>query len=162
MQLHHSRIALADNVRAASAKLLQQRLAEAIDLKLQSKQAHWNVKGPDFIQLHELFDQVAMLAEGYVDLIAERITTLGGTAEGTLQAVQGRTSLETYPLDIFEGPAHVDRVAGALATFSRSLKAGIDETEGLGDVDTADLLTEVSRGVGKQLWFVEAHLQAER
>lgn len=160
--MHRSRISLADNVRAASAKMLQQRLAEAIDLKLQAKQAHWNVKGPDFIQLHELFDQTATLAEGYVDLIAERITTLGGTAEGTLQAVQGRTSLETYPLDIHEGPAHVDRVAAALGAFSRSLRAGIGEAEGVGDGDTADLLTEVSRGVGKQLWFVEAHLQAER
>ena len=160
--MHRSRISLADNVRAASAKILQQRLSEAIDLKLQAKQAHWNVKGPDFIQLHELFDQTATLAEGYVDLIAERITTLGGTAEGTLQAVQGRTSLKTYPLDIYEGPAHVDKVADALAVFSRSLRAGIDEADGVGDVDTADLLTEVSRGVGKQLWFVEAHLQAER
>ena len=160
--MHRSRTSLADNVRAASAKLLQPRLAEAIDLKLQAKQAHWNVKGPDFIQLHELFDQTATLAEGYVDLIAERITTLGGTAEGTLQAVRERTSLQAYPLDIYEGPAHLDKVANALAAFGKSVRAGIDEADGVGDVDTADLLTEISRGVGKQLWFVEAHLQAER
>ena len=159
--MHPSRIDLADNVRAEAAKLLQRRLVEAIDLKLQSKQAHWNVRGLHFFQLHELFDQTAQLVEGFSDLIAERITALGGTAEGTVQSVQSQTTLKPYPLDIVEGPAHVAALADALAAFGKSARNGIEEAEGIGDADTADLLTEVSRAIDKQLWFVEAHLQAE-
>jgi starvation-inducible DNA-binding protein len=140
--------------------LINQRLADVLDLQLQLKQAHWNVKGPHFIGLHELFDEIAESVEGYTDTIAERIVQLGGIAEGTARVVAGRSRLEEYPLTIADGRAHVEAVARALSTFGREARATIDEADALGDADTADLFTEVSRGIDKWLWFVEAHTQA--
>jgi len=140
--------------------LLNQRLADAVDLQMQLKQAHWNVKGPHFIGLHELFDDIDEAVESYVDLIAERIVQLGGIAEGTVRVSAERSRLEEYPLVIADGMAHVEAVAKALSTFGRETRASIDETASLGDADAADIFTEISRGVDKYLWFVEAHLQA--
>lgn len=142
--------------------LLNQRLADAVDLQLQMKQAHWNVKGPSFIGLHELFDKLDEAVESYVDTIAERITQLGGIAEGTVRVSAGRSRLEEYPLTIADGMAHVAAVAKALATFGRDVRASIDQANDLEDADTADLFTEVSRGIDKWLWFVEAHSQASK
>src|SRR6266436_4733453 len=142
--------------------LMNQRLADAVDLQMQMKQAHWNVKGPHFIGLHELFDQIDEAIEGYVDLIAERIVQLGGIAEGTARVAAARSRLEEYPLDIADGHAHVEAVAKALSTFGHEARKTIDEAEELGDADTADIFTEISRGIDKWLWFVEAHLQAEK
>ena len=142
--------------------LLNQRLADIIDLQTQLKQAHWNVKGPHFIGLHELFDKIAEEVESYVDLIAERIVQLGGIAEGTVRVAASRSRLEEYPLDIADGAAHVEAVARALSTFGREARMTIDETDGLDDADTADIFTEVSRGIDKWLWFVEAHTQASK
>lgn len=141
--------------------LMNLRLSSAIDLQLQMKQAHWNVKGPNFIGLHELFDKIDEAVEGYVDMIAERIVQLGGIAEGTIRVAAKRSRLSEYPLTISEGMAHVDAVATALATFGEEARATIGEAEELNDADTADLFTEVSRGVDKWLWFVEAHTQAK-
>src|SRR6476646_5856826 len=148
--------------RAELNKLMNQRLADAVDLQSQMKQAHWNVKGPHFIGLHELFDQVDEAVESYVDLIAERIVQLGGIAEGTARVAASRSRLEEYPLDIADGAAHVEAVARALSTFGHEARMTIDETAGLDDADTADLFTEVSRGIDKWLWFVEAHTQANK
>jgi len=142
--------------------LLNQRLADSIDLQLQLKQAHWNVKGPHFIGLHELFDQIDEAVESYVDLSAERIVQLGGIAEGTARVAAARSRLEEYPLDIADGHAHVEAVAKALSTFGHEARKTIDEAEGLGDADTADIFTEISRGIDKWLWFVEAHSQADK
>src|SRR5947199_1594200 len=140
--------------------LMNRRLADVVDLQMQMKQAHWNVKGPHFIGLHELFDQVAEEVETYVDMVAERIVQLGGIAEGTVRAAAARSRLEEYPLSIGDGSAHVEAVAKALSTFGREARMTIDEAETLGDADTADMFTEISRGIDKWLWFVEAHLQA--
>ncbi|MEY2602298.1 MAG: starvation-inducible DNA-binding protein [Verrucomicrobiota bacterium] len=142
--------------------LMNQRLADAVDLQLQLKQAHWNVKGPHFIGLHELFDQIDEAVEGYVDLIAERIVQLGGVAEGTVRASAERSRLEEYPLDIADGQAHVEAVSKALSTFGREARNTIDEAEDLDDANTADMFTEISRGIDKWLWFVEAHSQATK
>ncbi|HTH50116.1 MAG TPA: DNA starvation/stationary phase protection protein Dps [Candidatus Limnocylindria bacterium] len=142
--------------------LIGRRLADAIDLQMQLKQAHWNVKGPHFIGLHELFDKVAEEVEGYVDQIAERIVQLGGIAEGTVRVAARRSRLDEYPLQIAEGAAHVEAVARALSLFGREARNTIDETSALSDADTADLFTEISRGIDKWLWFVEAHTQATR
>ena len=142
--------------------LMNERLADAVDLQLQMKQAHWNVKGPHFIGLHELFDQIDEAVESYVDMIAERIVQLGGIAEGTVRVAAGRSRLEEYPLTIGDGAAHVEAVARALSTFGRTARMTIDETEALEDADTADLFTEISRGIDKWLWFVEAHSQASK
>lgn len=142
--------------------LMNQRLASAVDLQMQMKQAHWNVKGPSFIALHELFDQVDEAVESYVDLIAERIVQLGGIAEGTVRAAAARSRLAEYPRALADGSSHVEAVARALATFGQEARATIDEATALNDAGTADLFTEVSRGLDKWLWFVEAHSQATK
>lgn len=140
--------------------LMNLRLASAVDLQLQMKQAHWNVKGPSFIGLHELFDKIDEAVEGYVDMIAERIVQLGGIAEGTVRVAAMRSRLSEYPLTLSDGLAHVNAVATALSTFGEEARSTIGEAEELNDADTADLFTEVSRGIDKWLWFVEAHSQA--
>ena len=141
--------------------LMNQRLADAVDLQLQMKQAHWNVKGPHFIGLHELFDQIDEAVESYVDLIAERIVQLGGIAEGTVRVAAARSRLEEYPLTIADGRAHVEAVSRALSTFGGTARKTIDQADELADADTADMFTEISRGIDKWLWFVEAHQQGE-
>jgi starvation-inducible DNA-binding protein len=150
------------NRRSELNALMNKRLASAVDLQLQMKQAHWNVKGPNFIGLHELFDKVDEAVENYVDMIAERIVQLGGIAEGTVRVAAARSRLEEYPLSIAEGTAHVSAVASALAAFGHEARGTINEAEELDDADTADLFTEVSRGIDKWLWFVEAHAQASK
>ena len=152
---------LPKDVRVKAAKLLNERLADCIDLQTQTKQAHWNVKGPNFIALHELFDQINAAVEDYVDDIAERAVQLGGVAEGTARMVARRSSLEEYPA-VVDGRSHVEALSSALAAFGKLARKAIDDASGSGDLDTADLFTEVSRGTDKWLWFVEAHLQAER
>src|SRR2546422_9484138 len=142
--------------------LANQNLADAVDLQMQIKQAHWNVKGPHFIGLHELFDQIDEAVESYVDLIAERIVQLGGIAEGTVRVAAARSRLEEYPLNIADGHAHVEAVSKALSTFGRQARQTIDEAEELYDADTADIFTEISLGIDKWLWFVEAHSQATK
>jgi len=140
-------------------ELLNQRLADSIDLQTQCKQAHWNVKGPAFIALHKLFDEINENVEEYVDLIAERIVQLGGIAEGKVGVVTGRTSLVDYPLVLSKGAEHVAALSDALAAFGRTVRVGIEEMNELEDAGSADILTEISRGVDKWLWFVEAHQQ---
>ncbi len=142
--------------------LMNQRLADAVDLQMQMKQAHWNVKGPHFVGLHELFDHIDEAVEAYVDLIAERIVQLGGIAEGTVRIAGARSRLEEYPLTIADGQAHIRAVAKALAAFGHESRNTIDQADELGDADTADIFTEISRGIDKWLWFVEAHLQASK
>ncbi len=142
--------------------LMNQRLADAVDLQMQMKQAHWNVKGPHFIGLHELFDQIDEAVESYVDLIAERIVQLGGIAEGTVRVTAERSRLEEYPLFIADGQAHVEAVSKALSTFGHEARKTIAQADELEDADTADIFTEISRGIDKWLWFVEAHSQATK
>jgi starvation-inducible DNA-binding protein len=142
--------------------LLNQRLADAVDLQSQLKQAHWNVKGPNFIGLHKLFDEIYEAVADYVDMLAERVVQLGGVAEGTIRVAAARSRLDEYPLDQADGAAHVIAVSKGLATFGREVRLSIDEAAKLEDADTADLFTEISRGIDKWLWFVEAHSQATK
>jgi starvation-inducible DNA-binding protein len=160
-QLYRTKNDLPEEVRTRVIDRLNQRLADCIDLQTQCKQAHWNVKGPTFIALHELFDQIDEAVEGYADLIAERIVQLGGVAEGTARMVAGRSSLEEYPSRLAAGEEHVDALSTALATFGRLVRADIGEMNELDDDDSEDILIEISRGIDKWLWFVEAHEQAE-
>jgi starvation-inducible DNA-binding protein len=153
---------LPEATRVKVIELLNARLADCKDLQTQTKQAHWNVKGPNFIGLHELFDKINEEVDEYVDEIAERAVQLGGVAEGTARVVAKRSSLPEYPLNIADGRSHVEALSSALAAFGKGARKAINETNDLGDLDTADLFTEVSRGIDKWLWFVEAHLQAER
>lgn len=158
--MHKTKIDIKKGDREKIIEVLNARLADASDLKSQAKQAHWNVKGMSFIALHELFDQVATEAEAYTDLIAERITTLGGTALGTVRVAAANSSLSEYPLEIVDGADHVDALSSALADFGKKVRQNIDDMDEIGDKDTADIFTEVSRGIDKSLWFVEAHIQS--
>jgi starvation-inducible DNA-binding protein len=150
---------LASTTRHSASEMLNEHLADAIDLHLQAKQAHWNIKGPNFVGLHKLFDKVAAQADEYADLIAERAVALGGAARGTLQAVAAQSQLREYPLEPGDWRAHVRSMQDALATFGRGVRKAIDDATALNDAVTADLFTEMSRGVDKSLWMVEAHVQ---
>lgn len=141
--------------------LLNQRLATSIDLQMQLKQAHWNVKGPGFIALHQLFDKAYQEVEKYVDMIAERVVQFGGIAHGTVRSSAAASELADYPAAIADGLAHVEAVARALSTFGEEARSMVVEANVLEDAGTADLFTEISRGIDKLLWFVEAHSQAK-
>ena len=160
--MYDTRNDLPTEVRAGAAELLNARLAEAVDLGTQAKHAHWNVKGPNFIALHELFDRIAEHVEDQVDTLAERVTALGGTAQGTVAHVARASSLKPYPQDARDGRQHVEALASVLGDFGARIRKGIDEAARLGDADTADLFTEISRELDKDLWFLEAHLHAQR
>jgi len=157
--MHPTRNDLPARTRGRLEKLLNQRLADALDLEAASKQAHWNVKGPNFIALHELFDQLHGNIEEHVDSLAERITALGGTALGTVGAAARSSSLAPYPEYISAGPAHVAALADRLADFGRKVRHAIAAAAKLDDADSADLFTQISRDLDKYLWFLEAHLQ---
>jgi len=144
--------------RAKIAAILQQRLLESIDLQLQSKQSHWNVKGPQFVSLHKLFDEITEQAGGYTDELAERIVQLGGTAQGGAALVAAQAGLPVIPATLRDGIAHVAALADVSAEFGKRIRKSIDEAAALGDADTADLFTEISRGLDKSLWMLEAHL----
>jgi starvation-inducible DNA-binding protein len=153
---------LPEATRIKAIELLNARLADCKDLQTQTKQAHWNVKGPHFIGLHELFDKINEAVEEYVDEIAERAVQLGGVAGGTARIVAKRSTLPEYPINASDGRSHVEALSTALAAFGKGARRAIDDANEFGDLDTADLFTEVSRGIDKWLWFVEAHLQADR
>lgn len=155
-----TRIDIPAEAREKLVELLNARLADSFDLYSQLKQAHWSVRGSDFIQLHELYDEVAESVLEYVDMIAERATALGGLALGTTRMAAEATTLDEYPLDAIAGMDTAAVVADRLAAFGASAREAIDQVTELEDMDTADLFTEISRGVDKHLWFVEAHLQA--
>ena len=146
------------HTRAEVLMILNARLADSIDLMHQAKQAHWHVKGPSFIALHTLFDEVVDAAEDSMDLLAERVVQLGGTAEGTIQVATARTGLKAYPLTLTQERGHVEALSSALATYGTSVRRAIEPADALGDTETADICTEISRGVDTYLWFVEAHL----
>ncbi len=152
---------LPEEQRAEIIGLLNQRLADCIDLQTQCKQAHWNVKGPTFIALHKLFDEINEDVEGYIDLIAERIVQLGGVAEGTVRIVAVRSKLLDYPLALTTGGQHVAALSDALSQFGRTARMCIEEMTDLEDAVGADIMTEIARGTDKWLWFVEAHQQGE-
>ena len=161
-KLYRTKNDLPPATRAQVADLLNQRLADCIDLQTQCKQAHWNLKGANFIALHKLFDEINDSVEDYVDLIAERIAQLGGIAEGTARVVAERSALDVYPLVLETSDEHVDALSTALAAFARTARLGIDEMDELEDAVSSDILTEITRGVDQWLWFVEAHQQGER
>lgn len=139
--------------------LLNQALADLTDLYSQTKQAHWNVKGMNFIALHELFDEFAETVEGHIDTVAERVTALGGVANGTIRMAAGASKLPEFP-HVFEGRAVVEALADRYGQVGASVRAAIDSADRAGDADTADLFTGLSRDLDQQLWFLEAHLQA--
>ena len=159
--LHPTKNTMNENTRGAMVGLLQKHLGTAIDLSYAAKQAHWNVKGMNFIAVHKLFDELHEQAETFVDLIAERLTGLGGQARGTVQAAAEGTILEPYPLDLVDSEGHLKRLADNYARWSTAVREGIGEADEGGDDLTADLLTEVGRGLSTSLYFLESHFQSK-
>jgi len=149
---------LALSIRSRMVELLNARLADAIDLRTQLKVAHWNVKGPQFIALHKLFDEIVEDVDEYVDFIAERAVQLGGIADGTARQAAERSSLDEYSAT-GGGQEHVHAVADALVSFGRLAREAIEIAAGAKDQVTSDIFTEITRGTDKWLWMVEAHRQ---
>ncbi len=147
--------------RIAVAALLNRQLADLIDLRLQAKQAHWNVKGPQFAALHALFDDVAEEVDGLADVVAERAVVLGGFAGGTLQTVARDTRLPAYPAETGCGNEHTWALSAALAQAARAARSAIRAAQDAGDDGSADVLTQVSRELDTLLWKVEAHVALE-
>ncbi len=145
-------------VRAQLIDILNQTLATTVDLRTQVKQAFWNVDATNSYHLYELFDEIATELDLYIDLLADRITTLGGLASGTARSASQSSVLPEYPLSIIEGKDHITEVAERLAVYGNLLWENIDRTAVLGDADTAYLYAEVSMVVDKRLWFLDAHL----
>jgi len=161
IHLNPTRNDIPEDERADAIELLQARLAEAVDLQSQLKVAHWNVKGPSFIALHELFDKLHDEVAAHVDDIAERLVALGGVARGTVRQAAATTTLPEYPLNTVAGSDHVDAVAQGIAAFGRNVRESIDAAGEIGDAGTEDLFTGISRSLDKALWFVEAHNAAK-
>lgn len=159
--LHHTRIDLSSKSRVQLVDLLNESLADTFDLYSQVKQAHWNVKGHQFYQLHLLFDEIASELLAFVDELAERVTALGGTALGTVRMAAGQSQIDEYPSGILEGLDHIAALAERFATYCQSVRNNIEKSAELEDADTADLFTEISRTADKRLWFLEAHLQTD-
>ncbi len=157
--VHLHRTRNSQNAKGVSMELLQARVAEAIDMSLITKQAHWNLKGPQFIGVHLMLDTFRKEQDEYVDTMAERIIQLGGTVRGTVQEVSARSKLESYPVDIYQVSDHIHALIERYAAVANAIRDSIDEVDEAGDADTADIFTEVSRGIDKQLWFLEAHTQ---
>jgi starvation-inducible DNA-binding protein len=157
--LHTTKNDTKNNAKAVSMQCLEARLADSIDLGLVTKQAHWNLKGPQFIGVHLLLDKFRDEQDEWTDSIAERIVQLGGTAKGTVQEIMSRTALKPYPTDTYKIADHLAALIERYASCANAIRQNIDDTADAGDAGTADLFTEVSRGLDKQLWFLEAHVQ---
>ena len=160
MTLHETRNDLKSNTRKTSVEVLNARLADAIDLALLTKQAHWNLTGPRFIMIHEMLDGFRTDLDEHVDTIAERAVQLGGTALGTSQTVVRTSTLDPYPTNIYSVQDHLMALIDRYAKAAKLARAAIDESDEAGDADTADIFTAYSRTLDKQLWFLESHIQA--
>jgi starvation-inducible DNA-binding protein len=159
MKNHPTKNNLKSNAKSVSIELLNARVADCIDLALLTKQAHWNLKGRQFIGVHEMLDGFRTQVDDFVDTMAERITQLGGTALGTTQTTAKGTTLPAYPVDIYTIPDHLHALIERYGKAANNVRECIDQADEAGDADTADIFTEVSRGLDKALWFLEAHVQ---
>ncbi len=157
MKLHKTRNDLNSNTKTTVAALLNARLADAIDLALMTKQAHWNLRGRQFISVHEMLDGFRTEIDGHVDILAERIVQLGGVALGTTQAVLEGSKLKAYPADLISVDDHVAALAERYGDLANAIRAAIDTSAEAGDADSADIFTAFSRSLDKALWFLEAH-----
>jgi starvation-inducible DNA-binding protein len=159
MKDHKTKNNLKSNAKSVAIELLNARVADCIDLGLLTKQAHWNLKGSQFIGVHEMLDGFRTQVDEFVDTMAERVTQLGGTALGTTQTTAKATTLPPYPVDIYAIPDHLVALIDRYGKAANNVRESIDQADDAGDADTADIFTEVSRGLDKALWFLEAHVQ---
>ncbi|MDU7522164.1 MAG: DNA starvation/stationary phase protection protein Dps [Roseomonas mucosa] len=153
-----TRNSVGENAKNVSLTTLQALLTDSIDLYNATRQAHWNLKGTNFIGLHEMLEKFYNALNEQSDMLAERMVLLGGVANGTTQNLANTTRLPPYPGDLLDSIGHVKELADRYAQVGKALRDGIDETDDAGDADTADLLTELSRAIDKNLWMLEAHL----
>lgn len=151
---------LSSDVRQKMVELLNRELAQTLDLYTQTKHAHWNVKGSEFFQLHELFDQLAEDVFGFIDKIAERATALGGYAQGTLRMSAAASKLPEYPREAIDGRQHLDALIERYAKYTAGARKALDEAQNEDDMGTSDLFTDIVRAMDKDLWFLEAHIQS--
>ena len=154
-----TKLDLKSNARTTAIELLNARVADAIDLALATKQAHWNLRGPQFIAVHEMLDGFRTELDDHVDTMAERAVQLGGLALGTVQTVGKASSLPAYPTDIHAIPDHLAALIERYGKFANAVRENIDQADEAGDADTADIFTAVSRSIDKAVWFLEAHVQ---
>ncbi len=159
MRNHSTVNDLSSNTKQAAIELLNARVADGIDLALLTKQAHWNIKGPQFIAIHEMLDGFRSQLDEHVDTMAERVVQLGGTALGTTQAVAKASKLAPYPVDIYTTADHLAALIERYGVLANALRRAIDQADDAGDTNTADIFTAASRAVDKALWFLEAHIQ---
>jgi starvation-inducible DNA-binding protein len=159
MKMHKTKNDVPSNAKSVVIELLNARVADCIDLALLTKQAHWNLKGPQFIAVHEMLDTFRTEIDDHVDTMAERVTQLGGTALGTVQTTAQTTTLPPYPTDIYTIPDHLSALIDRYGKVANSIRAAIEQSDEAGDPDAADIFTAVSRGLDKALWFLEAHVQ---
>ncbi len=159
MRKHRTRNDVPSNAKAVSIEILNRCLADTIDLALATKQAHWNLKGPQFIAVHEMLDTFRTELDNSADTMAERVVQLGGTALGTLQVVNKASTLPAYPFDIYPVRDHIEALIERFGRVANSVRKAIDETDEAGDASTSDIFTETSRSLDKALWFLEAHVQ---
>jgi starvation-inducible DNA-binding protein len=145
---------LSDNTRKDVIELLNDRLVDAIDLRMAVKQAHWNLKGVGFIGVHELLDDVADNLAEAVDTIAERAVILGGLARGTLQDAASGSTLEAYPAELVDIQDHIDALVERMKDFGAKVRKSAEAAEEAGDGNTEDLFVEISRTLDKDTWFV--------
>ncbi len=157
--MHQTKNDLPSNTRNVAIDLLNAQLADSIDLALLTKQAHWNLKGPRFIAIHEMLDGFRTQIDGHVDTMAERAVQLGGTALGTTQAVAKTSKLAPYPIDIYAIKDHLPALIDRYSSVANATRKAIDDADEAGDADTADIFTAASRDLDKALWFLEAHVQ---
>jgi starvation-inducible DNA-binding protein len=159
LPMHENHNDVESNAKKVSIELLNARLADGIDLALAVKQAHWNLKGPQFIGVHLMLDGFRDQLDDLNDKMAERVTALGGTAVGTTQAVAAATTLAPYPTDIYAVKDHLTNLLDRWGKVAGAIRKAIDETDDADDVGTSDLFTEASRALDKMMWFIEAHVQ---
>jgi starvation-inducible DNA-binding protein len=155
---HKTKNSLDEKTRAKSVELLNARLADGIDLALATKQAHWNLRGPQFIAVHEMLDEFRAELDAGNDTIAERASQLGGVALGTTQVVADATTVKPYPVDLFSIEDHLAALIERYGAVANAVRDAIDTSDEAGDIDTSDIFTEVSRALDKNLWFLESHL----
>ena len=156
---YQTRIDIPERIRTKVGKILNQTLVDTLDLKMQFKQAQWNVKGMNFYQLYQLFEEISTQLEVYVDLVAQRVAALGLVAVGTVRNAAHKSRIPEYSLKVADGQDHLIELADRLALYNKSVRKAIAQISDLGDRDTSDIYTEISRTVDKYLWFLEAHLQ---
>ena len=159
-RMYPNRIALSDEQKKKVVEAMGPRLAAASDMHSQAKFAHWNVKGDNFYQLHLVFDHVAKTIGKQVDPIAERITQLGGVANGTVRQASCVSNIPEYPVETINGMDHVRALADALGVYCADLREASDKIDEIGDEPTSDFFKQLTVDAEEELYFLESHLEA--